>query len=133
MEINPGPSASRIDIKNMTLESRKALCEEWKASGLKASVFCKQKGLCRSTFHGWCTKLGLHPNKTNDSNKRKYQKRNDKNWLPLISKNEPFCESQGFKSVEMKFSNQIIMRLSLSMDDIQLLLKGLCDATTVIR
>lgn len=132
MEINPKPSISRIDIKNMTLESRKALCEEWKSSGLKASEFCKQKGLCRPTFHGWCAKLGLHSNK-NKTNKRKYQKRTDKNWLPLISKNEAFRESQDFKSVEMKFSNQMIMRLSLSMDDIQLLLKGLCDATTVIR
>lgn len=129
MEINSESRVSKIQVKNMTLESRRALCEEWKSSGLKASEFCKQKGLARPTFHGWCTKLGLNAK----NKKRDLNKKNNRNWIPLSCNNDQPPELQGLKLVEIKVSNQMMMRLSLSMDDIQLLLKGLCNATTIIR
>ena len=134
MEISAESSTSNIEVKNLTQENRKSLCEEWKSSGINASEFCRQKGLCTSTFHGWCKKLGLYiTNKKTKSNKKISHKKDDKNWMPLISKSHQSSELEGLKLVEMKFPNQMIIGISLSMDDIQLLLKGLYHATTVIR
>src|SRR5207302_7785777 len=103
MDHSPEPFISKIDVKSLTQESRKALCEEWKSSGIKASAYCRQKGLSRPTFHGWCEQLGLNLKKKNaDTNKSKHHKENDKNWVPLISKNDHPCESEDLKPVEMK-------------------------------
>ena len=72
-------------------------------------------------------------NSERKSNKKISHKKDDKNWMPLISKSHQSSELEGLKLVEMKFPNQMIIGISLSMDDIQLLLKGLYHATTVIR
>jgi hypothetical protein len=129
MDNSSGTSVNKRDVKSITKENKKALCEEWQSLGITASEFCRERGLVRSTFHGWCKELNL-PLK---NKKRVLTKKSNTNWIPLTHTNDQSRELQGFKSIEIKISNQMIMKLSLSMDDIQLLLGGLCNATTIIR
>ena len=41
----------------LSWDEKAGVCQQWQASGLSISKFCKQKKIAVSTFKGWCARL----------------------------------------------------------------------------
>src|SRR5690348_15526883 len=92
--------------KPLTAE-QKALCEQWKASGIKREEFCKKHGVPASTFYGWCNKLW--PTK-------KFEKSSFVPIIPLIKRPNHISVEQS--TLEISLPSQILVKISLPLRDI---------------
>lgn len=107
--------------RKFSLEDKQELCEQWQASGLNKHQFCKQNDLVLTAFSKWCNKF--LPENT-DASKR--------NWIPVVSQNNPHKEEER-TSVEIMLPNKMIIHVSLNLSYLKTLLQELCHANTVIR
>lgn len=102
-------------------EQKKSFCEEWKASGLTQSQYCRDKGLNAMTFNGWVKKFiqGEAKNKNKAESKSKF--------IPLSLQSS--VQSQ--EHLEIAAANKLIIRLPITVCE-SLILKIIKDVSKCI-
>jgi hypothetical protein len=114
------------DIKRKvtrTLEEKKALCEEWKASGKTKSNFCKEKNIPLATFFPWCKKF-------TDT------KKEVPNILPvkIINKAQVLAKAAIDQTeIELHLGSSTVVRFKLPMKEIVTFIQELSHAVATIR
>lgn len=106
-----------------TWETKKALCEEWKASGKTKTDFCREKNIGLSTFYSWCNQLWPEQKK-------------ERLFLPLQVKKMPSIEStkaQDQTDVELILSNGNLLRFKLPIKNLITFIQELMHATATVR
>lgn len=114
-------SKKNRDRRDFTLDHKKQLCAQWRASGLNRYQFCKQNDLVLSAFSKWCDQI-----KPEDNNAGL-----DNDWLPLIGQSD--AQSEEEVSVKIMLPTQMAVHVPLKLSSLKTLLQELCHATTVIR
>jgi hypothetical protein len=111
------------ESRPLNWEEKVGVCQQWQASGLSMSKFCKQKSLAMSTFSGWCRRLW--PSKR----KSKFCK------VQITGLNSaPAIESVSTPMlIELSFGHNVTARVEAIGSQISLLLQELVHATTTIR
>ena len=67
--------------KQLTPDERRALCQQWKTSGLSRSEFCRQHGVPLSSFHHWLSGKRLEGARLN--------LKKNQDWVPVTVKKTP--------------------------------------------
>lgn len=118
-----------INAKKLSEEERRRYCNDWKASGLKASQFCIEQQIPFSSFLYW---LKRYSNGTTKKAKVAIPKGFSPVTLkrPMIS---PAPSDNTLLDIDLKLPNQIQLQLTLSNGQLLKLIQGICDATSIIR
>jgi hypothetical protein len=109
----------------LSLEDKRSLYEQWRASGQKRHDFCKNNGLPVSTFYGWSREL--EPLKEKSSCHK---------FIPVIDVSQQVNgknEKQDQANVEMILPNQTIIRITLPIHRTLSFVQELYHAATIIR
>lgn len=104
------------------IEEKKKYWEEWKKSGRPKTAFCKEKGISTASFYRW-SNIG--------SNIKKRDKGAGLYEVKVVGK-----EGEGLKNaidVKMKLPNGTILKMKLVENNLLRLIKGLNDASAIIR
>lgn len=114
-------SNTLIDAKNISNEEKARYYKEWRASGLKAAQFCKERQLPFNSFRYWC---------------KRYQKETSpKGFVPvaLTPKKITPIANDPLLNIGMRLPNQIQFQLNVSMKQLIELLRGVHDGIAIIR
>lgn len=118
-----------MNAKKLSEEERRRYCNDWKASGLKASQFCIEQQIPFSSFLYWLKRYSNGPAK-------KVKEAIPKGFSPVALK-RPMISSDSDDNalidVGLKLPNQIQLQLTLSHAQLLKLIQGICDATSIIR
>lgn len=104
-------------------DEKAVVCQQWQASGLSMSKFCKQKNLAVSTFNGWCARLWPSSRK---SKLCAIQITNPNSAQATASESRPML-------IELFFGSGVTARIEAKGDQMGVLLEGLVHATTTLR
>jgi len=116
---NPNPR------KKLSPDERRALCQQWKTSGLSQSEFCRQQGIALSSFHQWLSGKRL-------ASIQPPTVKNIPAWVPLEIKSTPKTPEEPLL-MEMILPNKITLKLPIAYSKINSVIEQLCHANTVIR
>lgn len=110
-----------INTKALTDEERRRYYGTWKSSGLSKAEFCREQGIPIETFHYWhkCyRKTEAHTG-----------------GFSQVHLKQVSTEISYEKGIElgMRLSNQTQFQMTLSIQQLITLVRGICDAASVIR
>lgn len=116
--------AANHTIKKSKLNwaDKKAMCEQWKASGKTKSQFCKEQGIPLQTFWAWCDRLWPCPKKQSQLAK-----------VIVVDKKNTAKEELNLTTVEMILPNQAIIRFKLPNQEIAMFVQEMCHANSIVR
>jgi hypothetical protein len=100
---------------------KKEFCEEWKASGLTQSQYCRDKGINAVTFSGWIKKF------LRNENTAKTKVKGKSKFIPLSLQSS--AQIQG--SLEIIAANKLTIRLPITVEE-SLILKIIKDLSKCI-
>ena len=113
-----------IPKKKLSPDERRALCQQWKTSGLSQSEFCRQHGLALSSFHQWLSGRRLDsvrpPSKDIPA------------WVPLEIKSTQKTSEEPIL-IEMILPNKITLKFSVAHSKINSVIESLSHANTTVR
>jgi hypothetical protein len=116
---------SKRKVTKRTWEERKALCEQWKASGKSKREFCRENNIPIASFFPWCDKLWPQP------------KKHTANLLPikLITTPSVASENQAMQTeIELNVAEGgPIIRFKLSIKNLVPFIQELSHAVATIR
>ncbi len=111
--------------KQLSPDERRALCQQWKTSGLNRSEFCRQHGVALSSFHHWLSGKRLEGARLN--------LKNNQDWVPVALKKTPDLITEEPLLLEMVLPNQISLKLSVTSSKINSFIEQLSHANTALR
>ena len=109
----------------MPSNERRALCQQWRTSGLSQHAFCKQHGVALSSFHQWLSGKRLDGARLN----LKY----NQDWVPVAVKKPPDPIIEEPLLIEIVLPNQIRLKLSVASSKINSIIEELSHANTALR
>ena len=112
-----------IDITKLSDEEKAQYYNDWKESGLKAVQFCTEKRLPFISFRYWCKRY------------KKKEIQSPKGFSPvsLAPKKLVSPPNDRLLDIGMKLPNHIQLQLTLPVGELLGFVRGLCDATSIIR
>jgi transposase-like protein len=111
--------------KQLSPDERRALCQQWKTSGLSRSKFCRQHGVALSSFHHWLNGKRLEGARLN--------LKNNQDWVPVTVKKRPDPITEEPLLLEMILPNQIRLKLTVASSKINTIIEELSHANTALR
>lgn len=87
-------------------DQKKSFCEEWKASGLTQSQYCRNKGLNAVTFSGWIKKFLKYEDKNKVQNKAESKNK----FIPLSLQSS----ARPQECLEIEAANKLTIRLPIT-------------------
>jgi hypothetical protein len=105
-------------------DERRALCQEWRTSGLSQAEFCKQHNVALSSFHQWLSGKRLDGPKP--------PVKDIPAWVPMKIKNTSTIAEE-FIVIELMLPNKIGLKLPIAYSKINSVIEQLCHANTIIR
>ena len=111
--------------KQLSPDERRALCQQWKTSGLSRSEFCRQHGVPLSSFHHWLSGKSLNGVRLN--------LKKNQDWVPVTVKETPDPITEEPLLLEMVLPNQIRLKLSVTSSKINSIIEELSHANTALR
>ena len=106
-----------------TWEERKALCEQWEASGKSKRAFCRENNIPIASFFPWCNKFLTEPEKQ------------ETNMVPLkIITPSPEIETKKLETeLELTIEGGHTIRFKLPLNHLVTFIQELSHAVTIIR
>lgn len=111
--------------KQLNPDERRALCQQWKTSGLSRSEFCRQHGVALSSFHHWLSGKRLKGARLN----LKY----NQDWVPVTVKKTPEPITEEPLLLEIVLPNQMRVKLAVTSSKINSIIEELSHANTALR
>lgn len=111
--------------KQLNPDERRALCQQWKTSGLSRSEFCRQHGVALSSFHHWLSGKRLNGARLN----LKY----NQDWVPVTVKKTPEPITEEPLLLEIVLPNQMRVKLAVTSSKINSIIEELSHANTALR
>ncbi len=111
--------------KQLNPDERRALCQQWKTSGLSRSEFCRQHGVALSSFHHWLSGKRLNGARLN----LKY----NQDWVPVTVKKTPEPITEEPLLLEIVLPNQMRVKLAVKPSKINTIIEELSHANTALR
>lgn len=123
-------------LYTLTPEEKKRLCIDWRQSGLSQSAFMRERGL-PSVFTHWCKKFLSRPTNNLKQAKETGAGLADNEWLAINSicpERQNNLTSKGERLIEFSIKcNDMSLSFGLPIFEVVNFIKGLSNATTVIR
>jgi hypothetical protein len=110
--------------KKLSPNERRALCQQWRTSGLNQAEFCKQQGVALSSFRQWLSDrplIDVQPHL-----------KNIPAWVPMEIKNNAKIPEESLV-IEIILPNKIRLKFSVAYSKINSVIEQLSHANTVLR